>query len=610
MRLVLLLVSTFCAFAADQPIGAELYKRHCASCHEAGANTRIPPTATLRQISAATITKALTVGVMRQQAEGLSDVQRMTIARWLGRNVSTSVSIEELPNRCASPSPLRASASAWAAWGLGLDNRRFQTLEAAGIKPSDIPRLKLKWAFGFADTTLMRSQPAVYGGRVFAGGNNGTVYSLDAATGCVHWVAEGAAGVRTGLVVVRLEGRTMIFFGDSAGQVYALDANTGKSLWQLQPDDHPLAIITGTPAYHDGRLYVGVSSYEEATTVTEGYVCCTFRGSLLAVDAATGAVLWKTYTIAETPKPGKPTQRGADTIGPSGAAIWSSPTLDPDHGVVYVNTGDNYSDPTTATSDAVLALSMDDGQLLWSQQMTEGDAYNVTCTVPDKAACPDSDGPDFDFGSPPILVRLDAERRALILPQKSGVLHAVDPDQEGRILWQSRVGHGGTLGGIQWGSASDGDRVYVALSDLRYTRTRQPDTGAVFTTLNPEEGGGLFAFDVENGELLWNTPPPGCGNRSQCSPAQSAAVSGIPGVVFSGSVDGHLRGYSTDDGDILWDYDTVREFTTVNAVPGKGGSMDGGGAVIADGLLVVGSGYPRFGGLPGNVLLVFSVDGL
>jgi polyvinyl alcohol dehydrogenase (cytochrome) len=253
---------------------------------------------------------------------------------------------------------------------------------------------------------------------------------------------------------------------------------------------------------------------------------------------------------------------------------------------------------------------MDDGQLLWSQQMTEGDAYNVTCTVPDKAACPDSDGPDFDFGSPPILVRLDAERRALILPQKSGVLHAVDPDQEGRILWQSRVGHGGTLGGIQWGSASDGDRVYVALSDLRYTRARQPDTGAVFTTLNPEEGGGLFAFDVENGELLWNTPPPGCGGRSQCSPAQSAAVSGIPGVVFSGSVDGHLRGYSTDDGDILWDYDTVREFTTVNAVPGKGGSMDGGGAVIADGMLVVGSGYPRFGGLPGNVLLVFSVDGL
>ena len=454
MRLILLLLSALCAFAADEPVGAELYKKHCASCHNSGAsgaNARVLPTATLREIPASTIMKTLEAGVMHQQAEGLSTVQRFTIARWLGRNVTARVSTDELPNRCSSPSPLAASAPSWDGWGAGLENRRFQTLKTAGIKPSDISRLKLKWAFGFADATLMRSQPAVYGGRVFAGGSDGTVYSLDAATGCVHWVAEGAAQVRTGLVVGQLDGQTMIFFGDIAGQVYALDANSGESLWQLRADNHPAAVITGTPAYHDGRLYVPVSSYEEVSAVTEGYVCCTFRGSLLAVDAATGTVLWKTYTIAETPKPGEPTQRGAETIGPSGAAIWSSPTLDPDHGVVYVTTGDNYSDPPTATSDAVLALSVDDGQLLWSQQMTEGDAYNVTCTLPDKIACPDSDGPDYDFGASPILVHLAAERRALILPQKSGMLHAVDPDRDGRILWQSRVGQGGTLGGIQWG---------------------------------------------------------------------------------------------------------------------------------------------------------------
>ena len=289
--------------------------------------------------------------------------------------------------------------------------------------------------------------------------------------------------------------------------------------------------------------------------------------------------------------------------------MWSSPTVDPEHGALYVTTGDNYSDPPTATSDAVLALSLDTGRILWSQQMTKADAFNTSCPQPDKSNCPDSEGPDHDFGSSAILIRLSGGRRALILPQKSGMLHAVDPDRQGRIMWQSRAGNGGMLGGIQWGAASDGSRIYVAVSDVAFTRTRQANSKNGVFTVDPERGGGILAFRADNGERIWHTPPPGCADRRPCSPAQSQAVTGIPGAVFSGSMDGHLRAYSTVNGKILWDYDTAREFSSVNGIPGKGGAIDAGGAIVAGGMVFAGSGYGQWGGLPGNVLLAFSPDG-
>ena len=251
----------------------------------------------------------------------------------------------------------------------------------------------------------------------------------------------------------------------------------------------------------------------------------------------------------------------------------------------------------------MLALAMDTGKILWSTQFTEGDAFNSSCVLADKTNCPDAGGPDFDFGAPAILVNA-ANRRVLVLAQKSGMLHSVDADQKGKILWQARVGQGGALGGIQWGAASDGKLVYAALSDIgflsRTATSRVPD---------PAQAGGMFAFRVDNGERMWMTPPPGCGDRSPCSPAQSAAVSAIAGAVFSGSVDGHIRAYSASDGKIIWDYDTAHDYQTVNGFPGKGGALDAGGPVIAGGMLFVNSGYGQWGGLPGNVLLAFSVDG-
>jgi polyvinyl alcohol dehydrogenase (cytochrome) len=606
--LFLLFWTTSSIYSADEPLGAQLYRKHCATCHDSGG-PRIPTTSALRQIPVAAIAKAMEVGVMRTQAASLTPIERVTVARWLGRTSAVSVPADRLPNRCASAPRFSATAPSWSTWGVSSDNRRFQAAEAAGLSVANVSRLKVKWAFAFDGAASMRSQPAVYGGLVFAGGPDGSVVALDAGTGCAYWSTAAAAQVRTGMVVATVNGSAVLYFGDASGQVYALDAATGKPLWQIKADDHPAATITGTPAYHAGRLYVPVSSSEEGSAADPQYVCCTFRGSLLALDATTGKVLWKSYTIPDRPRPGKPTRRGARTAGPSGAAIWSSPTIDPDRGVIYVTTGDNYSTPPTTTSDAVLAFSLTNGQLLWSQQITANDAWNTSCVRRDNATCPDSNGPDFDFGASAILVGLADGRRALVLPQKSGVLHAVDPDRKGRLLWRTRVGKGGVLGGIQWGAASDGSRIYVALSDIGFVRTGVPNTNSASFAIDPQSGGGIFAFRADNGERLWQKPPPGCDDRRPCSPAQSQAVSGIPGAVFSGSMDGHLRAYSTTDGNILWDYDAAHEFKTVNRVSGKGGAFDAGGVVVAGGMLFVGSGYGQWGALPGNVLLAFSVDG-
>jgi polyvinyl alcohol dehydrogenase (cytochrome) len=249
--------------------------------------------------------------------------------------------------------------------------------------------------------------------------------------------------------------------------------------------------------------------------------------------------------------------------------------------------------------------------------MTSGDAYNVACGLPGDAGtnCPQAKGPDFDFGSSPILIDRGNGRRALVAGQKSGVVHAVDPDHDGAILWQTRVGKGSALGGVQWGSAYDGSLVFAALSDVAIDSGPSDAAGAQPTMLgiplrlNSEAGGGLFALDPATGRVVWHTPHPGCGDRPGCSPAQSAAVTAIPGVVFSGGLDGHLRAYASRSGEIIWDVDTTHSYQTVNGVTATGGALDGPGPVVAGGMLLVNSGYAFMGGMPGNVLLAFSVDG-
>jgi polyvinyl alcohol dehydrogenase (cytochrome) len=264
-----------------------------------------------------------------------------------------------------------------------------------------------------------------------------------------------------------------------------------------------------------------------------------------------------------------------------------------------------------------MAFNADSGAAAWSRQITPGDAYVVSC--PSGENCPKAKGPDLDFGSSAVLADLPHGKRILIAGQKSGVVTALDPDRGGEIVWQKRVGAGGKLGGVQWGFAVDQGHVYVAVSDVRFSIVAPYSApGTQVSPLNPKmaflldshAGGGILALRLDTGEQVWRTPHPGCGDRPGCTPAQSAAVTAIPGLVFSGGLDGRLRAYSAEDGRIVWDVDTKGDYQTVNGVAAKGGSIDGGGAVVVDGLVYIGSGSGFLGTMPGNVLLAYSVDGL
>ena len=603
----LFLLASLIACAADDPYAAQLFQKNCASCHasSAQAGARIPQMDVLKTLSPVTILRTLESGVMKPQAARLSTNERQALANYLGAPVINERRREEIANPCPAGMPAWKDGPNWSSWAPGLNNSRFQSTADAGLTAADIPKLAPKWVFAFPDTAVLRSQPAVYRGRIFAGAQDGSVYALDASTGCVHWSTTVLAEVRSGITVAEVGGRPTLFFGDSSGYIYALDGETGKQVWKLQPEEHPASKATATPVFYQGRLYIGISSLEEALAVSPGYVCCTFRGSLTAVQAADGKVLWKRYMIAEMAKPRGKTKHGSATAGPSGVGVWNAPTLDPEHDTLYIGTGDNYSDPVTPLSDAIVALKMSTGEILWSKQFTK-DAWNAACYLEGKVNCPDSEGPDFDFAESPILLTLSSGKRALIVGQKSGVAWGLDPDRRGQILWQTRVGKGGTVGGIQWGSATDGRNMYVALSDIDFRVARIEGGNDRNYEVDPTKGGGIFALRVDNGERIWQTPPPGCGDRRPCSPAQSAAVTAIPGVVFSGAMDAHLRAYSTTDGKIIWDYDTAHEFKTVNGIAGRGGAMDVGGPIVAGGMLFVASGNAQRSGMGGNVLVAFA----
>jgi len=556
---------------------------------------------------------AMESGPMISMANRQSAAARRAIAEFItGKSFDHPMDIAPGPAAmCTAPAPEFADPSAgplWNGWGQNLLNTRFQTSAQAGFTASDVSRLKVKWAFGFPATLDANAHPSLANGRIFIGSTSGMVYSLDAASGCIRWAFNADGGVRTAISIGRVQSgagaRYAAFFGGGPF-AFAVDASTGKLIWKTKVDDFPAAHITGSPIFHNSRLYVPVASGEEGAGASPDYECCRFRGSMVALDASTGAQVWKTYTITEEPHKTKKNKIGTQLWGPSGAPIWSSPSIDAQRDVLYATTGDNYSDPTSRMSDAFMAFDLGTGKILWSRQMTPSDAYTAACRIPDKTNCPDSNGPDFDFSSGPILVTLPNGKRALVAGQKSGLVHAVDPDNQGELIWSVRVGKGGTNGGVQWGSATDGKNVYVALADLG----RVVVPYSLSTDVDPTKGGGMFALSLASGKQVWYTPPVPCGNRKRCSPAQSAAVTAIPGVAFSGSVDGHLRGYSTTDGSILWDVDTTGPYKTVNGVEAHGGSLDGPGPVIGGGMLFANSGYAAGGGMPGNVLLAFSVDG-
>lgn len=504
------------------------------------------------------------------------------------------------------PVALTDSGPVWNGWGAGLDNSRYQTAAGAGLTAESVPRLKLKWAFGFPGDLSAYSQPVVFGGRLFVGSAGGTLYALDAKTGCTYWSYETLSGIRAAIIVAPMEGVGYVAYAaDQQANVYALDASTGRLIWTVRADPHAQARITGAPQFHLGTLYVPVASGEEWASADPHYPCCTFRGSITALDARTGKQLWKTYTIADPPKATQKNRAGTQLWGPSGASVWGAPAIDAKRNALYAATGSSTSEPGAPTADSVVAMDLGTGKMLWFRQLSDSALFALGCVQSNRASCPNSPGPDHDFASSPILRELTRKKRILIAGQKSGLVHALDPDDEGEIVWQEKIGKGGLLGGIEWGAAADEKNVYAPLSDLALENSDES------TGFRPSFGlgGGLFALRLRDGRKVWSAPAFRVCKERGCSPAQTAAAAVIPGVVFSGALDGHLRAYSTADGSLLWDYATAREYPeTVNGVPARGGGIDGASATIAGGMVYVNSGFGQLHGMPGNVLLAFGSE--
>jgi polyvinyl alcohol dehydrogenase (cytochrome) len=578
------------------------FEEHCATCHRnpgvaraAGAE-QAPDLDALRRLAPDTVFAAITMSPTPAHAQAVadaSDVVKRGYAEFLGGRKIGSIPAGDpkaMPNQCPASAKLTdpSAGPAWNGWSADATNARFQSGKAAGITAAQVPNLKLKWAFGLPNAASMYSQPTVAGGRVFFGADTGYVYALDAKSGCVAWGFQASSGVRNAPSVGPVKGHPgssyAVYFGDLRGNVYALDAATGRALWIVSADPHPLAAVTGSPILHRGRLYVPLASREEAAGGGPDYPCCTFRGSIVALDADTGKQAWKTFIIGEEPKPTKKNSRGVQLYAPSGGGIWATPTVDEARGALYIGTGDAYSRPVSATTtDAVMALDLATGKPRWTVQHTPDDAWLVGCEAANPSEnCPANIGPDWDFGDSPIMRTLNDGRAIVISGQKSGEVYAQDV-RDGKVIWKATLVEKLARGEITFGGAADDQRVYFG------TRS-----------------GAVWALDLKTGEKKWTTPVAPIPQRQS---GQTAALTVIPGIVFSGGQDGVLRAFAAADGRQVWEFDTVRDFMTANGVAARGGAMGAPGPIVAGGMLFLGSGYTGLGnGRGGNVLLAFETD--
>jgi len=596
------------ALAAQGAEDELTFNIQCALCHmenqaPAGSpNEKAPTRAQLRQFSAEAVLTALVNGKMQQQGALLNDAQKRLVAEYAtGKRLTATTSTPgQIVNACARNTPMSSPGRgpSWNGHGNGPAATRFQDARTAGLTAADLPRLKLKWAFGYNGVGAARAQPAMAGGRLFVASENGEVHALDAKTGCTYWTFKAQAGVRTAMSVAEVKAGSgnlrIVLFGDGRANLYGVNADTGAQLWVQKVDTHASAAITGAPIVHDGRVFVGVQGLsEEGRGAANGANCCTFRGSLSAWDVATGKALWKTYTIEES-KPRAKNAAGVQMYGPAGGSIWSAPSIDVKRGLVYAATGNGFADPPQPMTDAIIAFDQKTGAIRWHHQVTPADQWAMGCqaTNPDNPGCPSVLGPDYDFSATPILARA-GNRDLIVVPQKSGIAYALDPDKQGALVWQRQFGLPSGLGG-QWGGAVDATHFYTGTNGFQA----------------PVQG-GMTALNLADGSIAWQVGPQPllCGQKRQgCGSGQGAAVTVIPGAVLSGSHDGGLRAYATTDGKIIWTLDTNKSFETVNGVNATGASMDGPGPIVAGGMLYVNSGYGGLVGRPGNVLLAFGLE--
>tara|TARA_R110001599_G_scaffold353881_1_gene602081 strand:+ start:71716 stop:73710 length:1995 start_codon:yes stop_codon:yes gene_type:complete len=609
-------------------LGEKLFDKHCASCHDNPA-MHAPSREALSGFSKETVMVALEFGKMQPMAAHLSKQERGLIAIYLAGSAPADEWIAV--HQCSEQAGEDVTEYV-ANWGLGNHNRRFVPAELTGINRGNASQLELAWSLAFPKVTDMRSQPAIIGDTLYFGDKTGKLYAIDRFSGCIRGHREVLSGIRSAITVATLEnGRKLLVFADSMASIYALDPETLETVWQEAARIYDTSVITGSISYYNNRLFVPISSYEVAVSGSPSYICCKSHGGVIALDASNGEKVWEWHGTEDATLQGQNAD-GADLYGPSGVSVWSTPTVDAKRNRIYIGTGENLSHPTTGTSDAIVALDMDSGELAWRFQALADDAWNAAC-LNGGANCPPNAGGDFDFGASVIMAALPDGSELLLAGQKSGDVYALSPEPDspdGELVWQRQVSNAAigpnlaqttTNGGVHWGMALSGQRLMVAAADPERVRPEYVPMP------------GLHALDLASGEILWfqgvtrgceiaeeDKPMIGLQNmragkkveladQYRCSfyYGLSAALLATPELVISAGLDGRVRAFDIATGNLLWQDSTARAFDADNGISGHGGAIDVSGQVIAGDWLYVQSGYSMFGQLPGNMLLAYRV---
>lgn len=591
--------------------GSTIFGNYCENCHGKVESATSP--AVMKKMTPEHIYEVLTTGAMVPMAKDLTDQQKRDIAEWVGGRKLGAGDVgdaSKMPNQCSTTAQVKnlTTLPSWNGWSPGLGTTRYQDAKAAGINPEKVSDLHLRWAFALPGADSVYGQPTVVDGKVYVSSDAGFIYSLDAKSGCVHWSFPVGIGVRSAVTVGPItqgSNQYAVFFGDIRGNVYALNATTGSLIWKVAIDPHPLSRITAGTVLHNGRLYVAVASLEEPESSSPNYPCCSFRGMIAALDSETGHQVWKTYTLPNPPMK-RTSPDGKTYTGPAGVGVWGPLTIDAQQNAIYFGTGNTFSGPDVGRSDAVIALNLDSGKILWIKQDQPGDVWHTGCPpgpgpegfppspfraarvgnsapppLPPNYYCPDPAGPDWDISSGVMLASLPNGHRLLVVGQKSGLVWGHDPDKQGELVWRSRADL--PRGEITFGGAMDRDTAYFAF-----------------------RAGGVDAINIADGKEKWYTTVESTGDMARHR-GFSAAISVIPGLVFAGGLDGMLRAFRTEDGKEVWKFNTAEDFDTVNGIKAHGGSIGSAGPTVANGMVYVSSGYTGFqNGVPGNVLLAFS----
>ena len=481
------------------------------------------------------------------------------------------------------------------------NNPRHLDATQAGLTTGDLSKLELAWAVAFPETSSLRAAPVIVGSTIFYSATDaGRVFALDTNSGCAKWVYDANTRLRSSMAYGVIDGLATLVFGDLRGMIHSINAENGKAIWvESGQASNNQAMITGTPVIHEESIIVPLSGSGVVAAGNPSFECCENHGAVTALNVRTGEKLWEYHTMPAAEYTGMVSSTGVRQRGPSGAPIWTTPTVDAERGQVYVTTGENTSHPTTNTSDSIIALNLETGEANWVFQALEHDMWNFSCSAggPNCIILDNTNSVDYDFGGPAILVKSD-DRELLIAGQKSGDLWALDPDT-GALVWNQRVGEGTALGGNHWGIATDSERAFMTIND----------PGTMSENIRP----GIYTYFVGTGEPSWSYEVQSdCGDerserirRCESLYGFSATPLSVDGAVITGGLDGRLFIFNSDTGEELFQFDTVKDFETVNGVEGYGGSIDSHSIAAGSGMVFVGSGYGSFRQVAGNVLLAF-----